>query len=54
MGGKNMPNLRFDKEITQTTSGGTLFTKSPLTRIRGCYRLDLSGMSCLQNDAGIQ
>jgi hypothetical protein len=25
-----------------------------ITRIRGCYRLDLSGMSCLQIDAGIQ
>ena len=25
-----------------------------ITRIRGWYRLDLSGMSCLQIDAGIQ
>jgi Family of unknown function (DUF6510) len=25
-----------------------------ITRIRGCYRLDLSGMICLQIDADIQ
>jgi hypothetical protein len=25
-----------------------------ITHIRGCYRLDLSGMSCLQIDADIQ